>query len=218
MFSDRRQAGQLLADEVAARSGPPWDVVLALPRGGVPVGWEVAARLGAALDVLVVRKIGAPWQPEYGVGAVADSGDPLLDEDALRELGLAPMALAPQVEAERAEARRRLGEYRGDRAPVAVARRAVLIVDDGLATGNTARLALRLVRASGPTRLGFAAPVVAAERAAALAAEGTADDVIAVEWARDLRAVGQFYDDFTQTTDDEVRTLLGTPPGVVGSG
>lgn len=181
--------------------------MLGLPRGGVPVAYEVAAVLGAELDVVVARKIGVPWRPELGVGAVAGDGPPVFDAGVLSLVGLRPDELDPVVETERAEVRRRLARYRGDRPPPRVAGRAVVVVDDGLATGVTARAALGALRQQGAGRLVFAAPVCAAEPARAL--RGAADQVLCLHCMDDFIAVGRWYDDFTQITDEEVVELLG---------
>lgn len=204
-FRDRRDAGRALAARVAAL-GLTDPVVLALPRGGVPVAAEVAAALAAELEVFVARKLGAPGQPEFGVGAMAEGGDPLLDHAALSRLGLSARDLAPTVARERAELARRVRLYRGDRPLPPLAGRCVVLVDDGLATGVTARAALRCLRGAGPARLVLAVPVAALESAGALAHE--ADEIISVLLPRDLSAVGAWYERFDQTGDAEVLALL----------
>jgi putative phosphoribosyl transferase len=213
-FADRDEAGRALAAAVVRRAGHllrgQRPLVLALPRGGVPVARHVAEALDADLDVIVARKIGVPWQPELGVGAVTADGPALFDGDLLRRLGLDAEALAPVVARERAEARRRLRRYRGDRPPPAVAGRPVVVVDDGLATGVTARAALRAVRAQQPGVLVFAAPVCARQAAAALATD--TDAVVCLEQPTDFRAVGAWYQDFTQLTDADVEQHLATSP------
>ena len=156
----------------------------------------------------MVRKIGLPWQRELGVGAVTGAGPPVLDMGLLRRTRLSDDDLAKAVDTERAEVRRRLAIYRGDRPPVQVTDRCVVIVDDGLATGVTARAALAEVRRGKPARLVFAAPVAAADRAAALEANGEADEVVAVRRTGDLVAVGRWYNDFSQLSDDEVIAAL----------
>jgi predicted phosphoribosyltransferase len=210
LFADRRDAGRALAGPVAD-AGLDDPLVLALPRGGVPVGYEVAAALGAELDVVVARKVGVPWRPELGVGAVTGDGPPVFDAEILRLAGLTAADLAPVVERERGEVRRRLARYRGDRPPPRVAGRSVVVVDDGLATGVTARAALGALRAQSPARLVFAAPVCAAEPAEALA--GDCDQVICVHRLDDFVAVGRWYRDFTQITDAEVVALLDRTDG-----
>ncbi|HEU4422668.1 MAG TPA: phosphoribosyltransferase family protein [Pilimelia sp.] len=209
IFANRDDAGRALAAKVVARLGDlasQRPAVLALPRGGVPVARHVADALDADLDVVVARKIGLPWQPELGIGAVTADGPARFDHDLLRRLGLDPRALAPVVERERAEARRRLQRYRGDRPPPPITGRPVIVVDDGLATGVTARAALRDLRTHRPAWLVFAAPVCARSSAAALTAE--ADDLISVQQPADFHAVGAWYDDFAQLTDDDVERQL----------
>lgn len=204
-FSDRQDAGTRLGDRLAEQH---WvdPLVLGLARGGVPVADVVAQRLGGQLDVLVARKIGAPGHPEFGIGAVTAEGPPVFDESNLRRLGLTPEDLAEACEAERAEARRRERTYHGDREPVPCADRDVIVVDDGLATGVTATAALRSVREQRPRRLTFAAPVCSVDGAARLREE--ADNVICVALPELFRAVGQWYRDFAQTTDEQVTELL----------
>lgn len=181
-------------------------IVLALPRGGVPVAAEVAAWLGAPLDVLVARKIGAPHQPELGIGAIAEGGGVVVDDAAVRALGITPALLDDLAGAAQAELHRRVREYRGDRSLPTVTERAVVVVDDGIATGGTAEAALRALRRSHPARLVLAVPVAPPDTAARL--RTVADDVVAVITTHRLGSVGQWYEDFTQTTDDEVRRLI----------
>jgi predicted phosphoribosyltransferase len=213
-FTDRDHAGRVLGSAVAEhldragrRSGPGGrPLVLALPRGGVPVGAQVARAVDGDLDVVVARKIGVPGYPELGVGAVGVDGPPVFDAALLQRLGLHPGDLAPAVQRERAEALRRLRRYRRDRPPVDVSGRLVVVVDDGLATGVTARAALRSLRQRDPAYLAFAAPVCAQRASAALATE--ADAVVCVRQPGDFRAVGRWYHDFAQMTDDQVEHEL----------
>lgn len=208
-FADRRTAGRELAGRIGRQD---WSdpVVLGLARGGVPVAAEVARELGVPLDVVVSRKIGAPGHPEFGVGAVTADGPPYYDKHTLRMLGLSSRDMEQVCEAERAEARRRIRRYHGGRHPVAVFGRDVLIVDDGLATGVTATAALRAVRQAEPRQLVFAAPVCAPQSAAMLHRE--ADDVFCVATPEDFGAVGLWYRDFTQVTDEEVVALVEAGP------
>ncbi|MGW3966140.1 phosphoribosyltransferase [Amycolatopsis sp. NPDC005003] len=204
IFADREDGGRWLAGELRRDWADP--VVLGLARGGVPVAAVVARRLGAELDVAVARKIGAPAHREYGVGAVTPDGPAVYDEAGLRTLRLTAARMARAEARERAEARRRLERYRAGRAAAGLTGRDVLLVDDGLATGVTATAALRDVRAARPRTLVFAAPVAAPGAAARVLRE--ADDVVCVTEPPDFRAVGQWYADFRQLSDDDVLALL----------
>jgi predicted phosphoribosyltransferase len=203
LFADRADAGARLADRL---TGMSWSnpVVLGLARGGVPIARRVADALAAPLDVAVARKIGAPAQPEFGIGAVTADGPPRYDERTLAALGLPLEDLREACERERAEARRRLQRYRQCRDPVPLTGRDVILVDDGLATGVTARAALGELRAAGPARLVFAAPVCARDSRDALCAERDADDVVCLSAPTEFGAVGFWYRDFGQTSDEEV--------------
>lgn len=208
-FRDRRHAGQKLAVrllEWAADGDLHRPVVLALPRGGVPVAAEVARVLQAPLDVLVVRKIGVPGQQETGVGAIAGEDPPLFDPLVLQMTGLTEDRLAPDVARERAELHRREALYRGDRPEPEIAGRSVILVDDGLATGVTARAALRHLRRRGPARLVLAVPVCGTNSAGWLREE--TDDLVCLEQPPHFHAVGQWYEDFEQVTDAEVTAAL----------
>lgn len=204
-FRDRDDAGRQLAARVAdLQLADP--VVLALPRGGVPVAAPVATALSVPLDVLVVRKVGAPGRPELGVGAVAEGlEDPVVSEIAA-QLGLSRDDVKRLAVTERDELLRRVSSYRGSRPLPDIVGKDVLLVDDGLATGVTAEAGLLALRAQRPRSLRFAAPVCAGTGAARLAA--TCDGVIHVVLPRDMRSVGEWYDDFTQTTDAEVLEIL----------
>jgi putative phosphoribosyl transferase len=204
-FEDRAAAGRLLADPVAALNLDD-PLVLALPRGGVPVGYEICRRLAVPLDVLVTRKIGHPREPELGVGAIAEGGEPVLDGTALKRLRVDTAELDLMIERERTELARRVATYRGGRGAASMAGRDVVVVDDGLATGGTARAALRAVRLRNAARVVLAVPVGARETIVAMGAE--ADEVVVLAAPRPFRAVGQWYLGFDQLTDSEVLDWL----------
>jgi predicted phosphoribosyltransferase len=205
MFADRAEAGDQLGRALRELE---WTdpTVLGMARGGVPVALRVAMALRAPLDVVVARKIGAPGQPELGLGAVTEDGPAYYDQHALAYLGLTEEELLPICERERGEARRRLQRYRQAVGPVPLADRDVILVDDGLATGVTARAAARQVRTAAPRTLVFAVPVCAQRGRGVLRAE--VDDVVCLESPEEFRAVGIWYRDFAQTTDDEVIAIL----------
>lgn len=202
---DRRTAGEQLAERLLHyRSEEP--VVLALPRGGVPVGYEIARRLGAPLDVLIVRKVGAPSNPEYGLGAVVEGGSRYLDEPRIRAAGFTVRALGPTIAREIEEVDRRAREYRKGRAPIDVKDRTVIIVDDGVATGGTVIAALRATRARAPRRVVLALGVAPADTVENLRSE--ADDLVVLLVPEVFFAVGEWYHRFSQVSDEEVRELL----------
>ena len=205
LFEDRVDAGRQLAERLApyAEERP---VVFALPRGGVPVGAEVSRSLGAPLEVIVSRKLGAPGQPEFGIGAVAPGGVRVLNERAVRALGIEEDYLEMISARELAEAERRLKLFRGDRPYPDLERRAAILVDDGLATGVKARAALLALRRMNPRRLVLAVPVCALQTAELLRPE--ADDLICLLAPTNLEAVGLWYRNFEQTSDEEVVRLL----------
>ena len=205
LFIDRTDSGRRLADRLTHLTGPDV-VVVGLPRGGVPVAYEVAVALGAPLDVIVVRKLGVPFQPELGMGAVGEGGVRVINDEVVRMTGVSPAELAAAETRERAEVDRRANRFRGDRAPVPLAGRTVVIVDDGIATGSTARAACQVARAAGAARVVLAVPVAPPgwERSFA----GEADELVALETPGDFFAIGQYYRDFSQTPDDEVTAYL----------
>lgn len=207
MFADRTDAGRRLA----ARLGHLADadpMVLALPRGGVPVGFEVAKALRAPLDVLLVRKIGAPFQPELAAGAVVDGAEPVLvrNEEVIRAYGIDEDWIATEAARQLAEIERRRRLYCGDRPAPSVRGRTAILVDDGIATGTTVRAALRALAKLGPRRRVLAVPVAPPDTLARLAPE--AEEIVVLEEPEWMAAVGQFYRDFTQTEDEEVVRLL----------
>lgn len=211
-FDDRRHGGRVLAERLKTIVRPDEDaVVLALPRGGVPVGFEVASRLGAPLDVFVVRKLGVPGHDEYAMGALASGGTILLNHHVIDSLRITEDGVRRVVDRERAELDRRERAYRGDRPPLDTAGKTVVIVDDGLATGSTMRAAVIAAREHEPARVVVAVPTGSPETCAELA--DVAEDVVCAVEPRPFRAVGEWYRDFTQTTDDEVRALLGAAGG-----
>jgi predicted phosphoribosyltransferase len=205
-FRDRREAGGRLAAHLAAYAGRPDVVVLALPRGGVPVASEVARALGAPLDVFLVRKLGVPFHRELAMGAIASGGVRVLNTAILEALGIPVEAVDAVAREEEAELARREREYRGDRAAPDVRGKVVILVDDGLATGATMRAAATALRRLGPARIVVAVPTASAEACADLAE--AADEVVCAETPAPFLAVGAWYEDFSETTDDDVRRLL----------
>jgi len=204
-FADRRDAGRQLAERLLPLAAED-PVVLALPRGGVPVGREVALALEATLEFLAVRKLGAPHNPEYGIGAVAEDGTRVIDPEAVAVLGITGGTLDAIVERETAELRRRVTAYRGERPPRDLSERTVIVVDDGVATGVTDTAALRAVRHQGPRRTILAVPVCALDAATRLREE--ADDVVCLLAPALFYGVGQWYRDFSQVSDQEVVATL----------
>ena len=205
-FRNRTDAGRQLAETLAAYVNRPDVLVLALPRGGVPVAFEVAQAVGAPLDVFVVRKLGVPGYEELAMGAVATGGVRVLNDEIVRGLGISDHEIDTVVARELHELARRARLYRGDRPPPDVAGRTVILVDDGLATGATMRAAVAALRQRQPARIVIAVPTASPDTSEALKAE--ADDVVCAMTPEPFFAVGHWYEDFTQTTDDEVRELL----------
>lgn len=203
-FQDRYDAGRRLAALLERYRGDH-PVVLALPRGGVVVGYEVARALEAPLDVLLVRKLGVPGAEEIAMGAIA-AGTTLVDADLVARLGIPQSAIREAISRESEELNRRERAYRGDRPPVPIAGRTVIVVDDGLATGATAQAAVRSLRPRAPRRIVFAAPICSGDGAAAL--RRVADDVECLECPPEMQAVGWWYQDFSPTTDAEVVRCL----------
>jgi putative phosphoribosyl transferase len=212
-FRDRREAGTLLAAALGSlREERP--IVLALPRGGVPVAAEIARALGAPLDVIVVRKLGVPRQPELGMGAIGEGGARVLNDDVIRLAGVGPGEIAAVEARERAELERRARRFRGGRPMLDLEHRTVIVVDDGLATGGTARAALQVARAHRAGRIVLAVPVAPVDTLRDLAAD--ADDVVCLETPPNFFGVGQWYENFTQVTDDEVADLLAAAAELSG--
>ena len=207
-FRDRREAGKELAEQLARYAHEPDVIVLGLPRGGVPVAYEVAAALSVPLDVFVVRKLGVPGHEEYAMGAVAGGGIRVINEDVIRDLRIPPDAVERVERAERAEIERREVAYRGGAPAPPLAGRVVILVDDGLATGSTMLAAVAAVRTQHPGRVVVATPVASMEACDAVRRE--ADDCVCVSVPDPFYGVGLWYLDFTQTTDEEVQRLLAT--------
>ncbi len=208
VFQDRAEAGRVLADRLTKYVGSPDVVVLALPRGGVPVGFQVARSLGAPLDVLSVRKLGVPGREELAMGAIASDGTQVINQQIVRELGLAKDTLQAVAAAEHEELERRERIYRGQRPRPELTGKVVIVVDDGLATGATMRAAVAAIRRQQPARVVVAVPVGAASTCRKL--QQAAEEVICASTPALFVAVGQAYRDFAQTTDEEVRALLDT--------
>ena len=209
VFRDRREAGEVLADELASYRDSDNLLVLGLARGGVPVGWQVASALRAPLDVFLVRKLGVPQWPELAMGALATGGGVVINDSLVRSLGINDEQIAAAIERETEELHRREGAYRGDRPPLDLADRTVILVDDGIATGASMLAAVRAVRAKSPARVVVAVPVGPPSACRELGLE--ADDVVCATMPPGFEAVGQVFGDFHQVIDDEVRELLSTP-------
>jgi len=206
-FRDRRDAGRFLARKLLAfYARRPDVIVLALPRGGVPVGYEVAKALQAPLDVFLVRKLGVPGQEEYAMGAIASGGVRVLNEEAVNALGIPQPVIDAVTEREQQELERRSRAYRGERPPPDVRGRAVILVDDGLATGASMQAAVQALGRLGPARIVVAVPAAPPETCEEL--RKSAEEVICAISPEFFRAVGYWYEDFSQTSDEEVRRYL----------
>jgi putative phosphoribosyl transferase len=206
LFADRADAGRRLADALAEYVEHPDVVVLALPRGGVPAGYEVARRLRAPLDVYLVRKLGVPGHEELAMGALASDGTCVVDDDLMAALGIDETELEAVIQREMGELRRRESAYREASPKLDLRGKIVIVVDDGLATGATMRAAAMALRAHDPAAIVVAVPVAAPRTAASL--QRVADRVVCVYTPEPFHAVGLYYQNFEQTTDDEVRALL----------
>ncbi len=210
-FCDRRDAGRHLARALAIYTGRQDVLVLALPRGGVPVAYEIALSLGAPLDVSLVRKLGVPGREEVALGALASGGLRFLNQEVVRRLQIPPDVIDAVTAAERKELQRRRAPYRGNRRPLQVRGKIVILVDDGVATGACMRAALAVLRQARPARIVVAVPVASAETCDELRDE--VDEVICSWTPEPFFAVGHWYEDFSQTSDEEVRELLGWSAG-----
>jgi predicted phosphoribosyltransferase len=212
-YRDRHDAGRVLANRLGHFAGRHDVIVLALPRGGVPVAFEVAKAIGADLDVFMVRKLGLPGHPEFAMGAIASGGVRIVDDEVIRYYRIPAAAVDQIASAEQQELERRERVYRGARPPLTLADRIVILVDDGLATGSTMRAAVVAVRRQLPSQIVVATPVGSRQACAAL--EQVADEVVCATTPEPFRAVGLWYQNFEQTTDDEVRQLLAAAAATV---
>lgn len=206
IFEDRKEAGELLGERLAFLAHRPDVLILALPRGGVPVAYEVARRLHAPLDVVIVRKLGVPGQEEYAMGAIATGGWRVINEDAIQIMRIDRRTLDEATAREEAELKRREQAYRGDRPFPSVRGKTVVLIDDGIATGSTMRAAARAVRSLQPAELIIAVPT--APRSVHKEFAGEADEIVALITPAPFRAVGNWYGSFPQTSDEEVTRLL----------
>jgi putative phosphoribosyl transferase len=205
LFQDRRDAGRKLAAKLESYASDPSVLVLGLPRGGVPVAYEVARALHAGLDVFVVRKLGVPGHSELAMGAIASGGTRVLNTDVINSLGITRDAVESVAASELLELDRQQRLYRGEAPFPNLSGQIVIVVDDGLATGSTMRAAVRALRHSGPQRIMVAVPVAAADTARSLSKEA---DVVCLSTPAEFHAVSNWYENFSQTTDEEVRNLL----------
>jgi putative phosphoribosyl transferase len=206
LFEDRAHAGRWLAERLGHYARRPDVVVLGLPRGGVPVAFEVARALEAPLDVFLVRKLGVPGQEELAMGAIASGGVRVLNHDVVDALRIPPSVIDAAAAREQAELERREGAYRGQRPPPALRGKTVILVDDGLATGSTMRAATAALRALGPARIVVAVPVAAQDSCEQVGRE--VDEILCATTPEPFLAVGRWYRDFSETTDHEVRAVL----------
>jgi predicted phosphoribosyltransferase len=219
IFRDRKEAGRQLASRLTKYANRPDVIVLALPRGGVPVAYEVAKQIGAPLDVFLVRKLGVPGYEELAMGAIASGGVRIINEDIVRQLQIPGEVIDAVAAEEQRELERRERAYRDDRPPPDVKGRTVILIDDGLATGSTMRAAAAALRKLGPARIVVAVPVSAPETCDEFREE--VDEVVCAATPEPFRGVGLWYKDFSQTTDEEVRQLLerarqSVAPRVIG--
>jgi len=215
-FQNRNDAGLRLAKKLRAYAGRDDVLVLGIPRGGVPVAFHVAAELGAPLDVFVVRKLGAPSQPELAFGAIASGGIRIIDAQIVEAMEISQAQIERIVEEEQRELHRREHAYRGGRAPLKLEGKTVILVDDGIATGASTRAAIAALRQLKPARIVLAAPVAPASTCRGL--KGEIDDLICLHTPETFYAIGEFYEDFSQVPDEEVTTLLALNNKRFGNG
>jgi len=208
-FRNRHDAGKFLAGKLKHLANDPDVIVLGLPRGGMPVAYEIARKLNAPLDIFIVRKLGVPIYEELAMGAIASGGVRVLNEEVVRKLGITPRMIDAVASEQECELERREHEYRGDREPLDVTGRTVILADDGLATGASMRAAVQALRKRNPARIIVAVPVGAAETCEQF--EKEVDEVVCGRRPEHFGAVGEWYQDFTQTTDEEVSELLDRP-------
>jgi putative phosphoribosyl transferase len=215
MFQNRTDAGQKLASKLSAYFAQTDVLVLALPRGGVPVGCAVARALQAPVDVFVVRKLGVPWNPELAMGAVATGGVRVLEQKTVRSLAIPNEEIAKVAAREELEVERQELAYRGSRGPVAIVGKKVILVDDGIATGSSMRAGVAALRKLNPARIVIAAPV--ATHAACALLRTLADEVVCAIEAEDFFAIGEWYEDFRQLSDADVQNLLENASGLISA-
>lgn len=206
IFRDRTQAGRMLADALRAYAGRQDGIVLGAPRGGVPVAFEIAKELHLPLDVFVLRKLGVPWQEELAFGAIAEGGVRILDQEIIGTLGLSPAQIEKVEQQERQELDRRVRSYRGERPALNVRGRTVILVDDGIATGSTARAAIAALREMQPARMVLAVPVAPPSTCQRL--RRLLDELVVLDMPDPFYAIGQFYLDFSPVSDQVVTGLL----------
>lgn len=206
IFTDRKEAGEKLAEKLSAYKNSRDTIIMALPRGGVVIGFEIAKDLHLPLDIVVPRKIGAPYNPELAIGAITEDGQGIFHQEIIEMYGISPTYIAQEIEKEKKEAQRRLKLYRNNLPPTNLQGKTVLLVDDGIATAATIRAAIISVRVKQPSKIIVVTPVISPDSLEKIRKE--VDEVIVLDAPYDFRAVGQFYKYFPQTTDEEVINLM----------
>lgn len=210
VFRDRQEAGRKLAARLVSYRNDPHAIVLGLPRGGVVPAFEIARELNLPLDIVVPRKIGAPDNPELAIGAITEDGKGIFHHEIIERYGISSNYIVREIEKEKKEAQRRLKLYRGDRPPLDLKNKSVLLVDDGIATAATMRAAIASVKARKPSKIIVAAPVIAEDSLQKIRKE--VDEIVVLDVPYFFMAVGQFYENFSQTTDEEVIELMKKGP------